>query len=172
MLAASSWRHRASATPFFDGPSISVLNWSGEQAREAPLPTGARRREISAQFLEQAQAEFRRGDLLQASEKAWGAVSHYVAAISEERGWPTRTHRETVNNARRILEEHPEPGPYLNLFKSMQTLHANFYQEILDARGVREGIGDALRLVDVLKNIDDVRAGRASFPVRTNGGPR
>lgn len=146
-----------------------MLNWSGEQAREAPLATEARHREISDQFLEQAQQEYRRGDLLQASEKAWGAVSHYVSAMSAERGWPAKTHRHTVDNARCILGEHPTPERYLNLFKSVRSLHANFYQEILDAREVQEGIQDVRRLVDVFKNIDDVRAGRASFPVRTFG---
>ena len=37
---------------------------------------------ISDRFLGQAQSEFERGDLLQASEKAWGAVAHYVKLAS------------------------------------------------------------------------------------------
>ena len=56
------------------------------------MATEARHREISDQFLDQAVEEYRRGDLLQASEKAWGAVSHYVSAMSVERGWPAKTH--------------------------------------------------------------------------------
>ena len=133
------------------------------------MATEARHREISDQFLDQAVEEYRRGDLLQASEKAWGAVSHYVSAMSVERGWPAKTHRQTVDNARCILGEHPTPEPYLNLFKSVRSLHANFYQEILVDREVQEGIEDVRRLVDVFKNIDDVRGGRASFPA-SNGG--
>ena len=148
-----------------------MLDWLGEQAREGPLATEARHREISDQSLEQARQVYRRGDLLQASEKAWGALSHYISAMSVERGWPAKTHRQTVDNARRILGEHPTPEPYLRLFKSVRPLHANFYQEILDARDVEEGIRDVRRLVDVFKNIDQVRAGRASFPARTFGGP-
>ena len=37
-----------------------------------------------------ADEEFHRGDLLQASEKAWGAVSQHLKASAEERGWAHR----------------------------------------------------------------------------------
>ena len=135
------------------------------------MATAARRREISDQFLEQAQQEYRRGDLLQASEKAWGAVSHYISAMAEERGWSTGKHQRTVKNARCILDEHPDPEPYLTLFNSVMSLHINFYEELFDDRQVQAGIRDALRLVRALKKIDDVRAGKSSFPVRALGGP-
>ena len=44
--------------------------------------TAEQHREISAQFLDHAEDEFRKGDLLQASEKAWGAVSHHVNSVA------------------------------------------------------------------------------------------
>ena len=50
--------------------------------------TAEQHREISAQFLDHAEDEFRKGDLLQASEKAWGAVSHYVNSVARQRKWP------------------------------------------------------------------------------------
>jgi uncharacterized protein (UPF0332 family) len=55
--------------------------------------TVERHREISAQFMHQAEEEFGKGDLLQASEKAWGAVSHFVNSVARERGWSMGTHR-------------------------------------------------------------------------------
>ena len=48
------------------------------------MATTERHGQISAQFLEQAEAELRNGDLLQASEKAWGAVTHYVNSLARE----------------------------------------------------------------------------------------
>ena len=44
-----------------------------------------RHREISAQFLNHVEDEFRKGDLLQASEKAWDAVAHYVNSVARQR---------------------------------------------------------------------------------------
>ena len=63
------------------------------------LVTAAQHREISAQFLDHAEDEFRRGDLLQASEKAWGAVSHCVNAVARQRSWPLGSHRRLIENA-------------------------------------------------------------------------
>ena len=146
-----------------------MLNWSGEPARETPLATETRHREISDQFLEQAQQEYRRGDLLQASEKAWGAVAHRISAIERRRGWPTGRHRLTVKHAEDILGELPHPDPYLTLFDAVEHLHVNFYQDHLTANRVLRGIRAARRLVDVLTDIDDAHAGRASFPATNEG---
>ena len=45
-------------------------------------------------FLRQADVEFENGDLLQASEKAWGAASRCIKALGTVRGLPHRDHRE------------------------------------------------------------------------------
>ena len=44
-------------------------------------------RDQSRAYLEQANEELARDDLLQASEKGWGAASQIVKAVAEERGW-------------------------------------------------------------------------------------
>jgi hypothetical protein len=41
---------------------------------------------ISYRFIEQAQDEFEKGDILQASEKAWGAAARAAKAAAEQRG--------------------------------------------------------------------------------------
>ncbi len=106
---------------------------------------------ISNQFLEHADDEFRRGELLQASEKAWGAVSHYVNAIARQRGWPLGSHNHLIDNAREIFSWDPTDAPYYRrLLRSVEALHANFYQAVLDEDSVREGIEDAKELVKAL----------------------
>lgn len=42
------------------------------------MTAATRHRETSAAFLLQAEAELEGGQLLQAPEKAWGVVAHYV----------------------------------------------------------------------------------------------
>ena len=49
------------------------------------MSTAARHQEISDVFLEHAEDEFEKGDLLQASEKTWGAVAHYVKSVARNR---------------------------------------------------------------------------------------
>ena len=51
------------------------------------MATVAQHQEISERFLSHAEEEFEKGDLLQASEKAWGAVAHYVKSVAKAAGW-------------------------------------------------------------------------------------
>ena len=129
------------------------------------MATGERRH-ISDAFLRQAQQEYLAGDLLQASEKAWGAVSHYVAAMShyvaamsEDRCWPTGKHQRTIRNAERLIGESRAPPLFLRLFRSVKMLHINFYEDLLDASDVRIGIQDAALLIEMLKRLDAERNG-------------
>ena len=47
---------------------------------------------VTAQeFLEASDQEFASGDHLQASEKLWGAATHAVMAVAQQREWPHRS---------------------------------------------------------------------------------
>ena len=48
------------------------------------MATAARHRQICEMFLAHAQEQLDRGDFLQASEKAWGAVAHRVEALAKQ----------------------------------------------------------------------------------------
>ena len=102
-------------------------------------------------FLLQAQRELSAGDLLQASEKGWGAVAHYVKAISHDLGWPHNAHHLVVKNAFDLGGGAPE---FDRLFRAAKDLHTNFYEGMYNARTVRLGLEDAARLVEWLKQID------------------
>ena len=73
------------------------------------MATTARHEEISIRFLDHAEEEFEKGDMLQASEKAWGAVAHYVKPVAKANGWSDGSHRDIANNARRLLDRTPDP---------------------------------------------------------------
>lgn len=118
--------------------------------------TAQRHEEICDQFLAHAREELASGDLLQAAEKAWGAVSHCVNSIAKQRGWPVGTHRLTINNARRLIDADPDPDQSDRLrlqLQAAQLLHRNFYEELMTADDVAEGISDAAQLVAALRRL-------------------
>ncbi len=112
-------------------------------------------RAISTQFLDQAEQEFSKGDLLQASEKAWGAFSHYVNAVARKRGWPLGAHRNLIENAHNLINTSPGEAEHRRrLVRSVEALHANFYQAFLDEDSVRDGINDAKALIEALSDLE------------------
>ena len=62
-------------------------------------------RQVSDTLLQQAEEEFEAGDLIQASEKAWGAVAHYLKSVAKFRGWPNRTHADLSDIANDLGHE-------------------------------------------------------------------
>ena len=119
------------------------------------LVTAEHHREISAQFLDHAEDELRKGDLLQSSEKAWGAVSHYVNSVARQRGWPLGSHRRLLKNANKLISRDPAHASHRRrLLRSVEALHANFYQAFLDEDSVREGIEDAKELISTLEDLN------------------
>ena len=56
-------------------------------------------------FLDDSDREFAAGDILQASEKLWGAASHAVIAVAESRNWNHGSHRALKNAVIRLDAE-------------------------------------------------------------------
>ena len=61
--------------------------------------------QTATDFLAASDREFDAGDVLQGSEKLWGAFSHAVTAISMTRGWDYGTHRKTINAALALADQ-------------------------------------------------------------------
>ncbi len=117
------------------------------------MATAARHQEISARFLKHAEEEFNKGDLLQASEKAWGSVAHYVKSIARQEGWPNRSHRDVGRNADRLIALTDDPLQNELLFKAVENLHVNFYEDTYEDRPhiVEHGIEHARELIGAMK---------------------
>ena len=77
-------------------------------------------------FLKQSEQEFEAGDILQGSEKLWGAVAHATIAVAKQRGWPTNSHRNLVDAARNLSEERDDESLFLR-FQITQEFHWRFY---------------------------------------------
>lgn len=120
------------------------------------MTTAQRHTEISEEFLRHSRAELAAGDLLQASEKAWGAVAHCVNSISKQRGLPVGSHRMLINNARELIGaagDGEEAELLLLRLAAAQTLHKNFYEELMSEDEVREAIANASELVAALRRL-------------------
>ena len=98
--------------------------------------------EMSQRYIRQAEEEFQKGDLTQASEKAWGAVALAIKSIAAQRGWRHYRHDLLYDISAQITAElcRPELG---RLFRSVGLLHTNFYEEWMEEDYVRGGIDDA-----------------------------
>ena len=101
-------------------------------------------------LLEQAHDELERGDVRQASEKAWGAVALMLKAVADERGWDHGKHRHLSRVASRLRSETGERD-VMRLFLQADALHGNFYEDELEAHDVAEALDDVERLLDLLE---------------------
>ena len=59
-------------------------------------------RQDSRTLLAQARSELAIGDVLQASEKGWGAAALMLKAVAEQRGWEHGKHRHLSRVASRV----------------------------------------------------------------------
>lgn len=108
----------------------------------------------SERLIRQAREEFDKGDPLQASEKAWGSVAHYVKGAARKRGKRLRSHESVVKMAERLAEFTDDPKKQRRRFRSVTALHRNFYENEAGLESVEEGIEDAAELIAALKRAE------------------
>ncbi|MCE2457740.1 MAG: PaREP1 family protein [Dehalococcoidia bacterium] len=111
-------------------------------------------------FLRHAEEEFEAGDLPQASEKAWGAVAHYLKSVAKFRGWRNRSHSDLNYIATDLSYETDDPRSIRRLYGSVSSLHQNFYEDWLPEISIAEGIEDAREMIHGL----ETRTGRPLDP--------
>ena len=103
-------------------------------------------------LLQEAEVEFEKGDLVQASEKSWGAVSQYLKALATERDWGHDTHAHLAQVADRLAEE-TDNSEMRDLFDAGQALHANYYQTSMNEVSVRYRMDKVKRYVEILSAV-------------------
>ena len=95
--------------------------------------------EDSQNLLTQAQAESDRGDLRQASEKAWGAAALAVKGVAAARNWNHHDHGLLFDVVAQLNDERRRER-LDRLFKEASELHKNFYEDWLTETAIQEGI--------------------------------
>ena len=100
--------------------------------------------------LGQAQQELDNGDTMQASEKAYGAVTSAAKAYGELRGWNHYNHHRVGLILEQLRDEENNPG-LTEAHDAVRWLHNNFFEYELSTTNVQDRIGTAQRLVDALE---------------------
>ena len=108
--------------------------------------------QTAERFLRHSEEEFEAGDLLQASEKAWGAVAHYLKSVAKFREWRNRSHSDLSDIAMDLAQETNAPRDIMRLYRSVSDLHQNFYEDWYLDYVVSGGVDDARELIDRLEN--------------------
>lgn len=111
-------------------------------------------RTISAHYLAQAFDELDAGDLLQASEKGWGAAAQAVKAVAEQRGWNHKSHADLFVVVRNLVSESGNDDLHLD-FHTARALHINFYEGDETAEGIMSGLVQVRRFVATLDQLLD-----------------
>lgn len=115
--------------------------------------TANRHSDLSRRLIQQANYELdKKGDRVQACEKASGAVAHAVKAIAEERQWRHGSHnlRRTVVDL--VSAEFHLPDLIL-LHAVADQLHENFYEDRFHNSQLKERLQRATDLVEQLWEI-------------------
>ena len=108
--------------------------------------------ETAQEFIDESDAYFAKGDVLQGSEKTWGAAAHIVMAMAQRRGWDFGTHRALKVAVRRLVEEHDDP--FLDVgFLAAEKFHANFYHKFMEDFEYQEDRPKVRRFVERVQSL-------------------
>ena len=107
----------------------------------------------SRRLIAHAEIELAKGDRLQASKKAWGAVAHRLKAIADRRGWEYVTHRQVFGIVERLADELGDPRIEV-LFYAANGLHRNYYVDAQPIESLRRQIGMAKDLLAILDLVE------------------
>ena len=104
---------------------------------------------LSQRLLKHAQEQLEQGDTVQASEKAYGAVSHAVKAYGELRGWNHYNHYRVELVLDQLRDEWNDPE--LTTFHTVvKELHSNFFEYEMGTTRVGDCLETARKLMDKL----------------------
>ena len=106
----------------------------------------------SREFFIKAEEVLAQGDLLQASEKLWGAAAHMVQAVAEARGWAHSGHRELFQVVFRLVQETGDQD-LRSLFDVANSLHSNFYENWMPENWIEAGAREVGEFLEKLEGL-------------------
>ena len=125
------------------------------------LPYSDRYAAISQRLLRQSQEELDAGDLIQASEKAWGAAAHAVKSVAEKWGWYHQGHYRLDASVHYIVSERGRED-LLGWYNTVSVLHFNYYEHEIGADLVQSSINATKSFVEEMEKIRNET--RPGFP--------
>ena len=107
--------------------------------------------DTASEFLSKARAHLAEGDLLQASEKGWGAAARMVKAVAENRGWDHSTPGDLYWAVDRLAELFA--GEELQgRFLSANALDQNSYEDDMPTATVADGLDEVEQFAAALES--------------------
>jgi len=104
------------------------------------------------EFLTRARTYLAENDLLQASEKGWGAAAQMVKSIAEARGWPHNGHHQ-LWRAVNLLVDQTGDLDIRTAFTAAAALHTNFYEGWLPRENVEAYLSQVDDFVSKLEGL-------------------
>ena len=142
---------------------LSLSQFSGDQAvlttsANDPEPEQQRPEKsdryfrLSQRLLKHAQQQLELGDTVQASEKAYGAVSHAVKSYAELRGWNHYNHYRVGLVLDQLRDEENDPS-LTEGYDAIESLHKNFFEHEMEVTRVKDRVDTARNLIDKLESL-------------------
>ena len=97
---------------------------------------------ISQHLLRQAQTELAKGDILQASEKAWGATAHAIKSACQRLGWNHHAH-DHLRLATSYLATEFGRDDLRVAFGYLDSIHFNYYKRQMGPDDARTQVDQA-----------------------------
>ena len=89
----------------------------------------------SERLRQHARQQLALGDRAQASEKMWGAFSHALKVVADDRHWEYQKHAQAWGIVRALVEE-SDDNDLLAEANTADKLHENYYQDLLDPQEI------------------------------------
>ena len=106
----------------------------------------------SREYYARARGYLAANDLLQTSEKGWGAAALRVKSVAELRGWRHISHDDLTVTINRLVADSGDRS-LRSLFAAAGALHRNFYEGRMSRREVRNCLNRVAELIRKLENL-------------------
>jgi hypothetical protein len=121
---------------------------------------------MSRDYMARAENYLRQGDLVQASEKSWGAAACALKSIAEQRGWQ---HQSLYDISGQVVDELGRQD-LRQMFAVARSMHQNFYENWTPEDEVEYGVAKVREYLAELEAVSpDIPA---SFIVETRAQRR
>ena len=108
--------------------------------------------QLSRKYSRQAQEELDKGDLSQASEKAWGASAEALKSLAAIRGWNHKSHPLLNDITIQTYMEFGRPR-IRELFHILESAHFNYYEHQFEQHDVELFLANSRELIGILDEI-------------------
>ncbi|QIW23837.1 HEPN domain-containing protein [Sulfolobus sp. S-194] len=109
-------------------------------------------KEKANELLSEAKKYLERGDLIQASEKAWGACASIVKAYAEKKGLEHYRHRQLEEVMSKLISTEKD-DKLVSDWSICLRLHSNFYEGFMTIEDVKLSLLKVEEFLEVMKRI-------------------